>query len=321
VFLFLISLAVTFVAAPGVRWLMLRSGVIDVPNNRSSHSAPTPRGGGIACLVGVSVAFGMAYAADLAAPWLAVVAALGLGVVGFADDRASLPPMPRLAAQVAAGALMGSAAGDGLLVVAGMVITPVVVNVVNFMDGINGITGLTAAVWGATAWLAGLAAGAETLWVLGAATAGAAVGFLPWNAPTARLFLGDVGSYLFGGLIAAGIIVGVANDASPFVLGAPLALYLADTGTVLARRASRGESLTEAHREHTYQRLTFRGRFSHLTVAILVASLAAIIAAAWGLTSPAMASALTLAVCLGYVILPATKFSRTNVVDRIGTQS
>jgi UDP-N-acetylmuramyl pentapeptide phosphotransferase/UDP-N-acetylglucosamine-1-phosphate transferase len=249
-------------------------------------------------------ALALAYAVGLAVPWLAASAAVGLALVGFADDRFDLAPVIRLGAQVAAGALMGIAAGSGWLVAAGALIAPIVVNVVNFMDGINGITGLSAAVWGATAWLAGLAANAETLWIIGATTVGAALGFLPWNAPSARLFLGDVGSYLFGALIAAGIVVGLAREASPLILVAPLTLYLADTGTVLIRRARRGDPLMVAHREHAYQRLAAEPAVNHLTVALLVATLAGAITMAWSTLTLFSAASLTLALVAGYLGSP-----------------
>lgn len=301
---FLVSLVVTFVAAPGVRWLMLYRGIIDVPNHRSSHLIPTPRGGGLACLLGVLAALVLAYAAGRSVPWVAAGAAIALALVGFADDRFDLTPPLRLGAQVAAGALMGVAAGGGWVVAAGAVIAPVVVNVVNFMDGINGITSLSAGVWGATAWIVGMSAGIEAVWVIGAAAAGSAIGFLPWNAPNARLFLGDVGSYLFGGLIAAGIIVGLSTSASPLVLAAPLALYLADTGSVLIVRARRGEPLMTAHREHAYQLLTGNLRLPHLSVSIILAALAALISLAFA-TCPAWAAlGLAAVVCASYVSIP-----------------
>lgn len=301
---FLLSLFVTLTAAPAVRGLLLHRGILDVPNHRSSHSIPTPRGGGLACLLGVLVALIAAQATGARVPWLAAGAAVMLGFIGLADDRADLSPVVRLSGQVAAGLLMGLAAGGGWLIVAGASIAPVVVNVVNFMDGINGITGLSVAVWGATAWVAGLAVEAEPLWVLGAAAAGAALGFLPWNAPTARLFLGDVGSYLFGGLIAAGIVVGLATDASPLVLAAPLALYLTDTGTVLLRRAVRGAPLMNAHREHTYQRLTCERRLPHVTVASLSALISVSTTAAFWWLTGGLAWLIPATALTTYLLLP-----------------
>lgn len=301
---FLLSLFVTLTAAPAVRWLLLDRGILDVPNHRSSHTIPTPRGGGLACLFGVVAALASAHVVGLRVPWLAAAAAIALGAIGFADDRAGLSALVRLASQVGAGIVMGFAAGGGWLIVAGAVVAAVAVNVVNFMDGINAITGLSVAVWGATAWVLGLSLSAEPVWVMGASVAGAAIGFLPWNAPTARLFLGDVGSYLFGGLIAAGIVVGVATDASLLVLAAPLALYMADTGTVLIRRVSRRQPLLEAHREHVYQRLITEAGMSHTTVATAVALSSLLITAAWVTTPWGVAFSVTTISVLGFLLAP-----------------
>ncbi|KRE55065.1 hypothetical protein ASG70_06430 [Phycicoccus sp. Soil748] len=250
------------------------------------------------------VAFMVSHIMGLPVPWLAAGAALGLAAIGFADDRAGLAPVLRLAGQVGAGTVMGVAAGGGWLIPIGALVAPVIVNVVNFMDGINGITGFSMGVWGVTAWLAGVSANAPPVWVLGAAAAGAAFGFLPWNAPTARLFLGDVGSYLFGGLIAAAVVVGLATKASPVVLIAPLVLYLADTGTVVLSRAARGVSLMEAHREHAYQRLTGDVGVSHVAVALSIALVAAASAAMWALTPRALATLFTICAVALYLMLP-----------------
>jgi UDP-N-acetylmuramyl pentapeptide phosphotransferase/UDP-N-acetylglucosamine-1-phosphate transferase len=113
------------------------------------------------------------------------------------------------------------------------VVVVAVVNAVNFMDGINGISAVTGAVAGAAfAWL-GAELDDRTLLVLGAAVAGASLAFLPWNAPRARVFLGDVGSYGLGAALAAGVCLALAAGSTPEAAVGPLALYLADTGTVL----------------------------------------------------------------------------------------
>jgi len=138
--------------------------------------------------------------------------------------------------------LMGSALGGGWWFLAAVLVVPLSVNVVNFMDGINGITSLTIACWGVTALLVGNADRIPTLALIGAVTAGASLGFLPWNAPVARIFLGDVGSYLLGGLVASGTLIGIANGASSALLLAPMTLFAVDTGTVLARRVKKRQS-------------------------------------------------------------------------------
>jgi len=281
VFELLLSAAVTLLAAPVVLRVMRRRGIIDVPNHRSSHSIPVPRGGGLACLAGATVAIVWFAIDGQSVAWGLAVAVVLLTLVGLADDARSLPALSRLAAQVAAGAGIGWAASGGWWICVGAVVAPIIVNVVNFMDGINGITSLTMAVWGVTALAVGSDRDITALALLGAIAAGSALGFLPWNAPVARLFLGDSGSYLFGGIVAAGVVFGWSSGAPVVPLVAPLTLYLVDTGVVFIKRAHRGDSLFEAHREHVYQRLTSELGLSHLSVALAVAALSASMTVAW----------------------------------------
>jgi len=310
----LVSAVATFVAAPFVRQFMLRQGVVDVPNHRSSHSVPTPRGGGLACLIGIVAAAIVAQVMGRPMPWVFVAGAVVLSVVGFADDRLGLSPLPRLAAQFAVGALMGSALGGGWWFLAAVLVVPLSVNVVNFMDGINGITSLTIACWGVTALLVGNADRIPTLALIGAVTAGASLGFLPWNAPVARIFLGDVGSYLLGGLVASGTLIGIANGASSALLLAPMTLFAVDTGTVLARRAKRGSPLFEAHREHIYQRLVGESGLPHFAVALSIAGLSALLTIMWSVAEGWIALAATAAVIAVYVISPRAIKRLTNSV-------
>ncbi|MEE6296970.1 hypothetical protein [Georgenia wangjunii] len=215
------------------------------------------------------------------------MAALTLALVGFADDQLTLAVRPRLASQAAAGAVLGLILGGMVWALLGGILMPTVVNVVNFMDGINGITALSLAVWAGTAVYVGVANETPALALVGALTAGSTIAFLPWNAPRAQMFLGDVGSYLFGALATGGILVGATSEVPLKLLLAPLALYAADTGFTLIRRMLRGAPLTAAHREHIYQTLVHNRGLSHSAVALIVAGLSIILT-------------------LGYVFLPAT---------------
>jgi len=299
------SFATTMIAAPLVLRIMVRRGVLDVPNHRSSHVTPVPRGGGIACLAGVLAGFALASAHHHAVPWLAVSGAMLLAVVGFADDQGGLAAAPRLGAQLTVGAVVGLAEGGGWWILAGMVVIPIAVNAVNFMDGINGITGLNVAAWGLVAMAVGYAQHESSLVIIGAVTAGSTTAFLPWNAPVARLFLGDVGSYLLGGFVGIGIIIGVHQTPSGLVLLAPLAIYFADTCATLLRRGFRGEQLTTAHREHVYQRLVSEAGISQSKVAGLTVILALVITLAWISGSPYVGVVTTLTICATYLALPA----------------
>ena len=256
--------AVTAGAAPFLRAGLVAIDMLDVPNDRSSHAAPVPRGGGLACALGVATAVA---AHPRPAPGRELVGVAALTLVGLADDRRGLPAVARLSAQLAVGAVAGSPGAAG--VARGAVVVPAAVNVVNFMDGINGISGLTALAWGLHA------ARVEPDSASGQAVAGAGLGFLPWNLPRARLFLGDSGSYLLGSLVGTSI-----TRAEPRVavrLALPLAPYLLDAGATLARRALAGRDVMTAHREHAYQRLVHEHGFSHVQVAgahaLLVAAL------------------------------------------------
>jgi len=300
----LVSFAVALAAAPAVMRAMLRYGVLDMPNSRSSHITPVPRGGGVACLAGVLAASAVASARHQDVPWLAIMGAILLAVVGFADDHGTLAPAPRLAAQMAVGALVGATAGGGWWILAGVICIPVAVNVVNFMDGINGITGLNMVAWGIVAMAVGYAQHEPSLVVIGAVTAGSTAAFLPWNLPVARLFLGDVGSYLLGALVGIGIIIGAHQTSSVVVLIAPLAIYLADTGTALVRRTIRGEPLMTAHREHAYQRLVSEAGMSHGLVAGVTVTFAVTITLAWVPGSVLLSVPVTLLILAIYLALP-----------------
>ena len=302
------ALVVTLATAPVVRRALIARNVLDVPNARSSHEAPVARGGGIACAVGVVAAFAVAQLIGDDVPWVLLVVALVLAAVGLADDLVSLPPVPRLVVQAASGAVMGwwahpaSVATVGAAAVAAVVVL-LAVNVTNFMDGINGISGLTAGVWGVSTALAGASAHAEAVVALGLATAGAALGFLPFNVPVARLFLGDSGSYLLGALFAAGVLLAWQDGVALAPVLAPLALYVGDVVFTLVRRARGGEPLMQAHRDHVYQRLVRGWGGGHARVAMLATTGAAVLAAAAWLPLP-VAVTLVLGIVAGYLALP-----------------
>lgn len=297
---FAATAGVTCALAPAVRRLMLKVGTIDVPNHRSSHTTPVPRGGGVAAIGGAASALLITRCRPRVGFLLPVA---GLAVVGYLDDhrsaRGGLPAASRLGAQLLAGSLLTKEPIDRGIAA---VLTPSVVNIVNFMDGINGISALTALVWGVNTQ----AATSADARLLGALAAGAGLGFLPWNVPTARLFLGDSGSYLLGGLMAAGIVRAHADDQllAAVCLAAPLMPYTADAAQAIARRRAAGASLTEAHREHVYQRIVDSGALTHSQMATLHALFATACALAWRRLPAHVAVPTTAAICSGYLAMP-----------------
>lgn len=291
--LLLTSGVACLLSAPLVRSYLIRHRVLDIPNDRSSHKIPVPRGGGWAALVGLLAGVAVALVRDLPVPGWPVAGACALAAVGALDDRTSVPATLRLGCQLGVGGLVGFLVNGWWGAAVGMAVYAVVVNVVNFMDGINGISALTMAVWGVTALLVGQNHDLPALVFLGAVTAGCALGFLPWNAPVPRLFLGDVGSYLFGALVAGGGLIGSTGGAPIELLLAPLVIYFGDTTWTLICRARSRESLMQAHRSHAYQRLT--AHMSHPAVAAYAAALAGATTFGWSRLSLTPAIVLTAA--------------------------
>ncbi|HEX8168654.1 MAG TPA: glycosyl transferase [Beijerinckiaceae bacterium] len=300
------------------------------PNARSSHTAPTPQGGGIAVVAAaLAVATGALFAGPSGGPageWAAVAAmTLVLAAVGAVDDIRPLPPALRLLAQALAVGAVVLAAGEArllpgappwleraLAVVAGVWF----VNLVNFMDGIDWIT---------IAGMAPAAAALATFGLIGAigpdvalaaaALLGALLGFAPFNKPVARLFLGDVGSLPIG-LLVAWMLYRLALDGA---LAAALLLplyHVADATITLLRRLARGERVWEAHRTHFYQQATANG-FSVMQVSghvlalnLALAGLAALTLAwpAW----PAQLGALAVGCALTGLVLARFATPREN---------
>jgi UDP-GlcNAc:undecaprenyl-phosphate GlcNAc-1-phosphate transferase len=268
------------VAEPPTIALLRRLTVLDLPGERSSHSVPTPRGGGAPIALGLLAA--AAVAPGGGDPRLAFAAAVGFfGLLGLIDDLRGLPALSRLALATA------GAAGVATLLVLRLSLPPLAlavaavvaavwlvgfVNAFNFMDGVNGISAAHALIGGAAyaciaAWRGdgfGVAAGL-------ALTAGA-FAFLPWNAGRARVFLGDVGSYSIGAALAVLAVRLIADGVPAEAVAGPVALYLADVAWTLQRRIRRGEPWLEGHRTHVYQRWCDAG-WSHQEVTLLTSAL------------------------------------------------
>jgi UDP-GlcNAc:undecaprenyl-phosphate GlcNAc-1-phosphate transferase len=264
---------VVVLAEPVTISLLRRAAVLDRPNQRSSHSVATPRGGG------APIAAGLVLAALLIGGRVAVafvIAVTAFGVIGFAEDLSGLSVRRRLALQ-AAGGLAAAAvlvsrlslptAGRVAAVVAIALWVTGFVNAFNFMDGVNGIAAAHALIGGAVFACLGAWRHDVFLAAGGAAVAAGAAAFLPWNAVRARVFLGDVGSYGLGAALAVlgacAVIRGIPAEAA---LG-PLALYLADTAWTLQRRIRAGQKWSQAHRTHIYQQWCDAG-WSHLRVTV-----------------------------------------------------
>lgn len=251
--------------------------MVDVPNERSSHREATLRGAGLGPATGVAVAIAVVIREDEPSGLVLAVLAgsLAMASVGLVEDVRGLSVRARLGLQVIAAltvACVLCVLADLPWWVAGPVAFAVVafVNVTNFMDGIDGISAFYGVVAGAHFAVLGAAEGRDWLLVSGLVLAASFVAFVPWNLGRRRVFLGDVGSYLLGALVACTGAAFFLTGGSFVLAVAPTVLYLADTAFTLVARARRGEPVLQAHRSHVYQRLTQAG-WSHPAVAGLVA--------------------------------------------------
>lgn len=273
------------VLTPLVRRWLVRRNLVDLPDPRRLHTVPTPRGGGIAVIVAIIVT--IVVAAFPGQWWFALTFLTVLGVLGWIDDRFDLLPILRLGVQtiLAVLALWHVGAIDTVAIVGHAVSAPWLwtplaliaaiwlFNLHNFMDGSDGLAAMQG-VWSGLAMgvllLDGEVAGAG---VFGLAVAGAFGGFLVWNRPPARIFMGDVGSLALGGSFAFLALAGAATGAvSIWISFMVSSVFVVDATATLLVRAWRGERWYTAHRQHAYQRLIASG-WSHAGVLLLYAAI------------------------------------------------
>jgi len=264
----------------GVRW-----GFADVPNVRSSHHRVTPRGGGAGIPLAACLSL-LVFSRDS----LAIIIPCGLlAVFSLFDDRFSLPVVWRLFVQILSSLalvvwiqspwLINLYTGVDVLLLIGMVMSLVLVlaggaNFFNFMDGINGIAAFEAIIsFGFLGLYTRFFLEQEAAFWIALAIVAASMGFLLFNFPKARVFMGDVGSVTLGFLFASMAIL-LARDAREFIviLSFQSVFYVDCIATLLIRLKS-GENLFQAHLMHFYQRLVHDRRWSHIQVTLVYAFL------------------------------------------------
>ncbi len=286
VLVFLLSYGITRHLCSPAAWLR----ILDHPNERSLHEAPTPRTGGLAILGSLVTGFVVSQTllgdgSGSNAGWWLIAAAVMIGAVSFWDDRATLPPRLRFGVHTAAAVIV--VAGAGLTVPQislplfgawslGPLGPPLAVlflmwmtNLYNFMDGIDGFAGgMTVVGFGILSYLA-YRVGQSNVAALTLLVLSATAGFLVYNIPPARIFMGDVGSaplgFLAGALSLQGVQAQVFDIWVPVLIFSP---FLVDATTTLLQRLLRGEKVWQAHREHYYQRLVLSGWSHRKTVMV-----------------------------------------------------
>ncbi|MGH8145237.1 MAG: MraY family glycosyltransferase [Rhodanobacteraceae bacterium] len=254
-----------------------RRGLLDQPGKRRSHTLPTPRGGGVGIVAAVVLVGSPAWywlsAEPRWSPVIAVaVAVLAVALIGWRDDHAPLPVVPRLAVHAGAALLVGAAALAPwaahvhywwwVLIPLAIVLVGFI-NAHNFMDGIDGILGLQGLFVLLGYGLLATFVGHIGLAALAFASAAGCLGFLVFNVPPARIFMGDVGSGALG--LTLGAVAALLVQRDPAMLWACLILpsaFLVDSGLTLARRIVCGQRWYSPHRQHLYQWLV-RVNWSH----------------------------------------------------------
>jgi Fuc2NAc and GlcNAc transferase len=271
--------------------LAVRVGLLDRPSERSSHSTPTPRGGGVAIVVAFFSATAALRIQGLLDPFTFIVLLAGGGAValiGFADDRVSVAAPVRLLVHLGAAALAVIILGGlpicapadcgitalWLARIAAFISIAWAINLFNFMDGIDGLAAVEAVfVAGAGGSISLVFSGESGLAAAWFCLAAASLGFLAWNWPPARIFMGDVGSGFLGFALA---ILGMATSRGHIIpvevwpiLGG---IFVVDASVTLVRRMVRGDRWFEAHRMHAYQHLS-RAWSGHKPVTVLMSSI------------------------------------------------
>ena len=275
----LVTLVLTSILMTGKTGAIVR----DIPNERSLHSTPVPRVGGIALMAGVLSGW-MLLVQSLA--WWVVLPVASLFMLSLLDDIRNLSPRTRLVGHFLAALTAVAGAGLPLLWFVPVLLFVVwMTNLYNFMDGSDGLAGGMALFgfggYGAGAWLAGDAMFAS----LNLSVAAAALGFLFFNFHPARVFMGDAGSIPLGFLAAMFGVSGWQAGYWPFWF--PLLVFspfVADATVTLLKRARRGERLSQAHRSHYYQHLVQMG-WGHRNTALAEYALMLLagVSALWGI--------------------------------------
>lgn len=317
-----------------VRARAISTALLDIPNERSSHSEAIPRGGGlaiaaVAALALVVLALTSGTSATL---WALAWATVVLATLGWLDDRHGLSVFARFGVQLVVAAVIVALLGPvarveiggfvlelGILAQAFTVLWIVwLVNLYNFMDGIDGLASVEAVVAAGVmgAWFA--LAGAYPLALFALALAGACLGFLRLNWAPAKIFMGDVGSLTLGGVLATLTVAGVVAHDIPFgAFVIVLGVFVGDASVTLVRRLLRGENPLRAHRSHFYQRAVQAG-WSHARVSAVIllinAALAALASAeALRLSPRPLWPAAALLILLGLAATVMRRESRTSV--------
>jgi UDP-N-acetylmuramyl pentapeptide phosphotransferase/UDP-N-acetylglucosamine-1-phosphate transferase len=338
----------SFVLSAWLTWRFTNSAsrfyIVDYPNERSLHARPTPRSGGIAILAAVVIGsiFQVWWSKGQQGfiPWIGL-ALFVVATVSFLDDRYHVPVVYRLIAHIAGAALllMGGVslrtialpgvdwilpawlgAGASLLFVVWMI------NMYNFMDGMDGFAGGMAVCGFGVFSVLGWVADNEAFAIVSALTSVSAAGFLCFNFPPARIFMGDIGSSTLGLLAASLSLWGAKDGVVPFLVAVLVfSPFIADASVTLLRRLWQREMIWQAHKAHYYQQLVQSGWGHRKTVLVeYVIMLGCGLSALWSVREPGRIQVITLggwAVFYFVFFLWVSRFAARHHRDAAGSPS
>ena len=328
---FFFSTLLSWLLTSRVRRYALKKDFLDIPNARSSHSVPTPRGGGLSIIIVLLLsAVASLFLPDAPVQLLVslVLATLAYALLGWQDDKHDLPASIRFLFQLLIaifftawlawhGMLDFTLSIAGIAVILSSVLWIAwMANLYNFMDGIDGISAVETIILGTTTsyWFA--MSGAISIAIICIAVAGAALGFLRWNWSPAKIFMGDVGSLALGAFFAIIAMIGSSSLDIPFSAFLILyAVYLADSGVTLLRRIIKRERWWQAHRSHFYQRAVQSG-YSHAQVSLAVLAINLLLAVLASLVVVDMLDA-NIALLASLIILAPLMFLINSRFNRI----
>ena len=320
-----LALALSYFGVAALRRWAERRRILDIPNERSSHTLPIPRGGGIAIVFFSLMGFIILWLFNPIWPFSVfltyLVGSLIIAGVSWMDDLRSLPNRIRFSAHAIVSLLLLIGVGYwnvvNLPIVGqlhlGWVGVPItflwitgLTNAYNFMDGIDGIAGGQAVVAGLGWAVLGWMIDEQLICVFGLLIATTSLGFLGHNWPPARIFMGDVGSAFLGYTFAALPIIVTQKDPRFAMIGIILVWpFVFDTTFTFLRRLRGGENVFAAHRSHLYQRLVIVG-YSHRFVTLLyigLSGIGAILALTWTLNLSGATIIVTLSLPLLCLVL------------------
>ena len=280
---FFIIIVISLLLTELIRRYSLKKKLIDTPNDRSSHTSPTPRGGGLSIVIIFLISIFLIDTLSENILFALSGSGLIIAAIGFLDDHGHIPAKWRLLSHFMAAVWVLLWLGEipefhylgfnielgllGMLIVLFSLVW--LLNLFNFMDGIDGIAASEAIFVSCSGayfcWLSGIENLSSILLLLAAA----AVGFLILNWPPAKIFMGDVGSAFLGMIIGIVAYASILQGLTVWIWLILLAVFLVDSGITLLRRILNGDKWYEAHCSHAYQHAAKRWGHRRVTLSVI----------------------------------------------------